>query len=744
MQNVLDTAIGLHQAGRIVAAGRLYQRILAHEPENAEALHLFGVLSHQQGDHSRARELIGRAVTLQPEVPVFRANLAEAYRALGEFERAAGSCRAALRIRPDYPEALCNLGAALQGMGRPSESVEVLRRALRLRPDFVVVRNNLGLAFRELGRVPEALEQFRRAVELEPAFAPARTNLGQALTDAGRAEEALAHAREAVRLDPKSATHHHNLGNVFRVLDRLADARSAYLEALRRDPNLAPAQAQLGLVLQRDGQLNNALVRLKKAVELEPANATFWEWLAGLHDEREEAGDAIPCWERVLALDPDRAGPHLSLGANLQEEGRLDEAMEHYRTAIRLQPGSAQARLNLGGLLEVLGKLAEAEAAFREARSLEPASPLPHGQLATLLRGKLPDDDLAALEERLADEKLDRGPRARLLFALAHVLDGRGDYRRAADCLREANAIALELARGRREYVPAEHERYVDGMQSAFNRDFLNRLAGAGSDSRRPVFVVGLPRSGTTLIEQVLASHSRIHGAGELRLARRSFESIPIVLGRPGPPREDVAHLDAAAVRRLADQHLAGLAAIDGGRADRIVDKMPDNYMYLGLLSVLFPRAVFIHCRRDLRDVAVSCWMTDFRSVRWANDPDHIAGRFRQSRRLMDHWRAVLTVPIVEVDYEETVSDLESVARRLVAACGLEWEPACLEFYRNERPVRTASVTQVRQPVYQRSVARWKNYEPALAELFAVLTRERDARPGPDAMPMDFSRSQAP
>ena len=138
---------------------------------------------------------------------------------------------------------------------------------------------------------------------------------------------------------------------------------------------------------------------------------------------------------------------------------------------------------------------------------------------------------------------------------------------------------------------------------------------------------------------------------------------------------------------------------------------MPDNYMYLGLLAAVFPRATFIHCRRDLRDIAVSCWMTDFRSIRWANDLEHIASRFQQYRRLMDHWQAVLPAPIHDVDYEETVADLEAVARRLIAACGLEWEPACLEFHRNERPVRTASVTQVRQPVYTRSVARWKNYE---------------------------------
>jgi hypothetical protein len=171
----------------------------------------------------------------------------------------------------------------------------------------------------------------------------------------------------------------------------------------------------------------------------------------------------------------------------------------------------------------------------------------------------------------------------------------------------------------------------------------------------------------------------------------------------------------------LAGRHLERLAAHDGGRAECIVDKMPENYLYLGLLAMLFPRATFIHCRRDLRDIAVSCWMTDFNAIRWANDPAHIAARFLQYHRLMEHWRDLLALPVIDVRYEDTVVDIESVARRLVAACGLDWEPACLEFYRTERPVRTASITQVRQPVYQRSVARWKHYEPALAELFSSL-----------------------
>jgi len=731
MQDVLTAAIEMHRSGQLGPASQLYQKVLAREHENAEALHLLGVLHHQQGHHARAIELIGRAVALRPNSHIYHANLAEAYRALGDFERAVGCCRAALAIWPNYPEALCNLGAALQALGQSTEAVEQLRRALELRPNFVVAHSNLGIALRDVGQKDEALEHFRRAVELDPSFAPAQTNLGQTLLDKGQAEEALPPCQEAVRLDPNSAVLHHNLGNVLRVLERLVDAKVSYLEALRLDPKLALSNAHLGLVLQRENQLSDALVWLKKAVELEPDKVDYWQWLAELHDEMEEPSEAIPCWERVIALDPDRAQAHLSLGWALQDESRFTEAREQYDVAIQLQPDFAAAYLNLGGLHEELGDLKAAEEAFRTSLLKQPTYALPHARLATLLRSKLPESDLAALDERLNDDKLPANPRGRLLFALAHALDGRGEHARAAECLREANALTLDNNQTRREYSPADHERFIDSLVRVFDRDLFARLAGAGSESRRPLFVFGLPRSGTTLIEQILASHSQIYGAGELRLARRSFEAIPGLLGRTGAPRDCVAYLDRPAVGRLAEQHLEHLAAIDGGRHVMVADKMPDNYMYIGLLSIMFPRATFIHCRRDLRDIAVSCWMTDFRSIRWANDQNYIASRFAQYHRIMNHWGEVLPVPVHEVNYEDTVTELESTARSLIAACGLPWEAACLEFHRTERPVRTASVMQVRQPVYQRSVARWKNYESALAELFAALPSEE----GPPAVP---------
>jgi hypothetical protein len=243
---------------------------------------------------------------------------------------------------------------------------------------------------------------------------------------------------------------------------------------------------------------------------------------------------------------------------------------------------------------------------------------------------------------------------------------------------------------------------------------FFERVRGFGVDSQRPIFIVGLPRSGTTLTEQILASHSQVFGAGELRLARADFEALA---PQADAALEALACLDRATARRLGEQHLGRLRELNSDRP-RVADKMPDNYHYLGLLAALFPTAKFIHCRRDLRDVAVSCWMTNFRQIRWANDPGHIAGRFEEYRLIMEHWQRVLPVPLLEVDYEETVADLEGVARRLLDWCGLDWEPGCLAFHEGQRPVRTASVSQVRQPIYKRSVARWKHYESALCVLF--------------------------
>jgi tetratricopeptide (TPR) repeat protein len=583
---------------------------------------------------------------------------------------------------------------------------------------------------RELGQHDEALAAFRQAAALSPHFASARANLGRTLLELGRPAEALPHCREAVRLCPGEAVLHYQLGLALRAVGQPGEARDAFLEAVRRDARYARAYAELGTLLRQEGRFRQALACFREAARLEDGNAALWQLAGELHWDLGEFEPATTCWQRVLALDPQRAEGHLGLACGLQERGCLDEAREHYRIALRLQPNLARAQVGLGHLHEMMGERVEAEAAYRDALRLVPNDALALACLAKLLGGKLPEADRAAVEQCLADPSLVPEIRAHLLFGLAHVLDAREDFAGAAETSRRANAAMSAARRGRREYDSAAHAAFVANVLRVFGKDFFARVAGMGLPTERPVFVFGLPRSGTTLIEQVLASHSRVHGAGELLASVETFERLPAVLGRAGPPVDCVRRLDAASIRRLGGEYLERLKAPEGVGAERLIDKMPENYLYLGYLAALFPRATFIHCRRDLRDTAVSCWLTDFSSIPWANEIDDIAERFRQYRRLMAHWEGILPVRIHAVDYEEAVADLEGVARRLIAACGLEWEPACLEYYRTRRPVLTASLHQVRRPVYRHSVGRWKHYADHLADLLAALPREDEAPGG--------------
>jgi tetratricopeptide (TPR) repeat protein len=512
------------------------------------------------------------------------------------------------------------------------------------------------------------------------------------------------------------------LGNVLRELGRLEEAKACYAEALRLNDNLPITYNNMGQTLQEEGRLDEALVWYQRALQRDPNSARIQSNLASLLEELERHDEAISRYELALRLDPHYAEAYCGLGWVRHEQGQYSEAMKLYRRALELRPDLPVSHSNLGTLLEELGNFPEAERCLREALRLDPIHSGALAQLATLLRGKLPDADQAAMRQLVIDASLPASKLSGLHYGLALVLDAKGAYGQAAEHLRQANALRLAdwRNRGKAEYDPADHERFVAGLIATSTREFFERVRGFGLETERPIFIVGLPRSGTTLTEQILANHSQVFGAGELALAHEEFASLPQHMGSDASVLECLGRLDRKTARLLAERHLHRLREQDA-QATRVADKMPDNYLYLGFLAALFPKAKFIHCRRDLRDVAVSCWMTNFRQIRWACDQGHIASRFRAYQRLMEHWRRVLPVPLLEVDYEETVADLEGVARRLVAWCGLEWEPACLTYYEGRRPVRTASVMQVRQPIYAHAVARWKHYERALAPLLARL-----------------------
>ena len=721
MSQAFNQAVQLHRQGNIDQAELIYRQILDETPDDPDALHLLGVVAHQRGQFGRATTLIRRAVTLAPDAGSFYCNLAEALRMGGDAAAAEEAARRAVALIPHSPDARNHLGLALQAQGKFAEAAAEYREAVELRPEFALAHNNLGGVLRELGQTDAALAAYREAVRLAPGLPLALSNLGQMLLEAGEKDEAEKLCKEAVRLAPNFPEGLSNLGNVLRAKDNLKDAKECYRLALKLRPNVAMIHGNLGQAFQEEGNLDEAIRRYNQAVALDPTSPRFESYLAGALAEKEDYAGAAEHYRKALALKPDFPEALNGLGSVLHEQGDFAEAIASFEAALRHKPDYADAHSNLAAAYSELGDMERANHHHRETLRCDPEYAGAYAVMATHLRDKTPDEDVRRMEEFLAREHLTDWKRSVLHHGLAHYYDAKKDYARAADHAANGNALRKALwERQGKVYSRDDHAGFVSYLIKQFQPSFFERVRGWGLDTETPVFVFGMPRSGTTLLEQILGSHPRVFGAGELPVTKETFDKVPKWMNVQAAPAVCMPDITPEIVRRAGEEHLSRLMA-HAPTADRIVDKMPDNYLWLGFIAAVFPKAKLIYSKRDVHEVAVSCWVTNFKQIRWACDQEDIAGRIKNHLRIMDHWRAVLPLAVLEVEYEQTVEDLEGVARKMVEFCGLEWDPACLAFHESKRTVRTASLSQVRQPVYKKSVQRWKNYAEPLKPLFAIL-----------------------
>lgn len=720
--------MGFHylRSGDLEQAQKLADQLLRVNPRHHGNLNLAGLIARQQGNLDQAVRFLSQAIELYDSEPIYHCNLGSVYHQSCRYAEAVMACQQALDLRPDYVNALITQGSAYFACEQYQAALSAYRQAVCLNPDQALYHAYLADTFRELGQINDAIRSYERSLNLSPELPYAIGNLGLTLLGIGQPERALDYCQRAVRYEPKSSNAWMNLGTVYRILGEIEAAMEAYGEAYGIDDQSAVLCTLIGQVWQEVSDLQQAALWFDQALEIEPERLETRCALAEIMIDRGDAQAAIACLKGVISQHPAYGQAYVGLSKALWEEGNAEEAIAIAHQAADLMPEDAQIKTHLATILASAGDVEAANIANREALEVNPNCIAALVNLAQNLRSKLPEADVQHME-RLLDAKWAReGARASVHFGLAHYYDGCKSYAQAANHCIQANDLysAYKQARGW-HYSPKDYTQYVDQTIKHFTPEFFRRVQGMGNASKAPVFVVGMPRSGTTLTEQILASHPQIFGVGERNFGNQGFNSLPIVMGRPTGSSvwDTLDQVDNAQISRLADWHLERLnelvakTGLEAEHFQHIVDKMPDNYNLLGWLVTLFPNAKIIHCRRNVRDIAVSCWMTQFKAVRWAFDLVNIAERVQQYWRIMDYWRQTLPVPMLEIDYEEIVADQASQTARMLDFIGLDWNDACLQFHKTNRLVRTASVTQVREPIYRRSLERWRHYEEALQPL---------------------------
>jgi len=533
-----------------------------------------------------------------------------------------------------------------------------------------------------------AIQLLREAVRSAPEHADARADLALTLMMAGRAEESLEHWQHRVELKPNDAPSWHNFAKALVEVRRFRDAQPAFERALSLAPDQVGSYVTYARAMQSAGDL--------------------------------QAAESV--WRRAIQVPVAAEAGYIGLGGVLFKQARLEETLEMYREGVLRFPESADLHLGFAQMLEDFADKAGAEAEFRKALELRPGWAMAHEGILTLLRADATDEDIAAARAVMAESGRPVESYANVGFGLGKALDAKGDSEGALAAWAAAN-------NARREQIgPYDRDaaiNYVDRLIDTFSDAFLRKTSGWGLDDPRPVFVVGMPRSGTSLVEQILSSHPDAYGYGELSEIARLSKGLPARTNSIQRWPEVVAGLSPDVVRSTAGEYLDALMARERVSASRLIDKAPMNYHYVGMILTLFPNAHIVWCQRDPRDIGVSVFAENFGlSQKYATDLADIGHYITQYSRLMRHWYTHCAERIHVCRYEDLIASPEAQSHALIDAIGLPWDENCLRFYEHERPVLTPSRWQVRSPIYRGAVARWQRYGDSLNPLVDALGDE--------------------
>jgi len=637
----------------------------------------------------------------------------------GELDCAARIYDEVLQISQDQPNALHLRALVQQQQGNPKLAIEMINQALRNAPYSGLMHYDLGIIYKETKQYDQAIKSFQTAIQLEPQLEIAVQMLGKTLIKSSRYEDAIIFFSGLLKQRPQEVSLYSQLGMAQKQFGQLIEAEATMKMSLQIACDNHQAYNELGAILWEQKKLKQAANAFETALELQPKNASAWSNLGAVLHELKKLSKAKTVLMQAVELYPTFAGAHFNLANVIRDSGDFEEAVVHYQLAIKYDSDSVDFRINYVTTLNNLGQFEESARQCREIIKRDPQYTSAYYALFTFNAEKVTEQEARKLDELLASSELSDRDKREAYFSLGKYFDKREQYDKAFSCFDTANR--LDDRHGKFEHQKLTE--MVDGIIETFQQHSHKLSQLEGSSSRKPIFILGMPRSGSTLIDQILTSHSQVNGAGE-------FAGIRTILEHFLKPTQNnsleyphtLVELTSEQLQKVSQEYLR-LLEKHAGSAKFITDKMPNNAFHIGLINLMFPSATIIYTGRNPLDICLSCFFQNFSAFHDFSFDLRSTGKFhREHARLISFWRQLLPGKIQTVEYEKLVENQEAETHRLVEeVCGLAWEEECLRFHQNKRAVNTASLWQVRQPMYQKSVSKWKKYakhlEPLLEEL---------------------------
>jgi tetratricopeptide (TPR) repeat protein len=609
-------------------------------------------------------------------------------------------------------------GFRLHQAGRLPEAERLYLAVLKDDRHNIHALNLLGVLCVNDFRPDEAVFFISKALKLQPNNAESHANIALAYKDQGKLESAVKHFRESIRLDPWQPVVHNNLGNVLREMSQPREAVKAYERALKLDGDFSQCWSNLAAALNEADKRKAAHRAIERALQLEPRLAQAHNNKGDILLAEARYGEALESYREAARLNPKYAAALINMARTQRDMDEPDAAVRTLELVLKLEPNNPEAHHAMGVLQEQLGNREKAAGAFRDAIAVAPAMAIAHYYLAQIRGRKTSDEELLAMEKIWNEVKQLPNDRMFTAFGLARAYEQRKQYDKAFEYLQQGNRVKAEM----QPYDDEDTGKFVDSLADSAEATGARLGFEAGCPDSRPVFILGMPRSGTSLTEQILASHSQVAGAGELSYAYDTAHRIRDITKQAFP--ENMKLLSGRQLCELGEYYLsrhkpANLAC------RYVVDKTPLNFQYIGLLGLALPGAKFIHCHRDPVQNCFSIHKMPFdKKQAYAHSLLALGQYYNRYWKLMQRWKVLFPGRILDVRYEDTVADIENQGRRMLDFLDLPFERGVLDFYKTERLVKTPSASQVRQPIYGDAVQAWRKYERHLQPLIDALDWE--------------------